>query len=108
MVCLQGKIISQVARKSVSHSTVERFLYLYYTTGEVKSTQQKHDPDRMLDDFEQLTVLQSFLNKSGIYLREVQEEVYDATGKWVSCATMCRTVKRIGLTRQKMKRVAIG
>ena len=61
-----------------------------------------------MDDFEQLTVLQSFLNKPGIYLREVQEELYDATGKWASCATICRTAKRIGLTRQKMKRVAIG
>ena len=109
MVCLQGKTISQVAREMyVSHSTVERFLHLYYTTGEVKATQQKHGPDRLLDDFEQLTVLQSFLSKPGIYLKEVQEELYDATGKWASCATICRTVQRIGLTRQKMKRVAIG
>ena len=76
------EIISQMAREMyVSHSTVERFLHLYYTTGEVKSIQQKHGPDRMLDDFEQLIVLQSFLSKPGIYLREVQEELYDATGK---------------------------
>lgn len=109
MVCLQGKTISQVAREMyVSHSTVERFLHLYCTTGEVKATQQKHGPDRLLDDFEQLTVLQSFLNKPGIYLKEVQEKLYDATGKWASCATICCTVKRIGLTRQKMKQVAIG
>ena len=109
MVTLQGKPISQVAREMyVSHSTVERFLHRYHTTGEVRATQQKHGPDRLLDDFEQLTVLQSFLNKPGIYLREVQEELYDATGKWASCATIYRTVKRIGLTRQKMKRVAIG
>ena len=64
----------------------------------MKPTQQKHGPDRMLDDFEQLTVLQSFLNKPGIYLREVQEELYNATGKWTSCATICGTVKCIGLT----------
>ena len=38
----------------------------------------------------------------------MQEELYDATGKWMSCATICRTVKHIGLTWQKMKRVAIG
>ena len=109
MVSLQGKTISQVAREMyASHSTVERFLHLYHTTGEVRAAQQKHGPDRLLDDFEQLTVLQSFLNKPGIYLREVQEELFDATGKWASCATICRTVKCIGLTRQKMERVAIG
>ena len=55
---------------------------------------------------EQLTVLWSFLNKPSIYLREVQEELYDGTAK--SCATICRTVKHIGLTQQKMKHVAIG
>ena len=80
--CKARKTISQVAREMyVSHSTIERFLHLYYITGEVKSTQQKCGPDRMLDDFEQLTVLQSFLNKPGIYLREVQEKLYDATGE---------------------------
>ena len=55
MVYLQRKTISQVAREMyVSHSSVERYLHQYYTTGEVKSTQLKHGPDRMLDDFEQL------------------------------------------------------
>ena len=64
MVCLQGKTISQVAREMyVSHSTVERFLHLYHTTGEVRATQQKHGPDRLLDDFEQLTVLQSLTSQ---------------------------------------------
>ena len=57
--------------------------------------QQKHGTDRQLDDFEQLTVLQSFLDKPGIYLREVQEELYDTTGKWASCATICRTVLNV-------------
>jgi len=39
-------------------------------------------------------------------LNEIQEELLDATGTWVSCATVCRTA-RLGLTRQKMKKVAI-
>ena len=69
MVTLQGKPISQVAREMyVSHSTVERLLRRYHTTGDVRATQQKHGPDRLLDDFEQLTVLQSFLNKPGNFI----------------------------------------
>lgn len=87
MVYLQGKTLSHVVREMyVSRSTVETFT-------------QKHGPDIMLDDFEQLTVF----NKPGICLRKVHEELYDATGKWASCATVCHTVKRIGLTLQKMK-----
>ena len=93
MVCLQGKTIRQVSEDLyVSHSTVE---------------QTRHGPKRRLSEFEELTVLQSFLNNPGIYLREVQTELYDITGSWVDCATLCRTAERLGLTRQKMKRVAI-
>ena len=96
MVYLQGKTISQVAREMcVSHSSVERFLHLYRSTGEVGSM---HGPERMLDQIEEHTILQSLLN---IYLREVQEKLYEVTGKWASCATVCRTVKHLGLTRQK-------
>lgn len=108
MVCLQGKPQSQVAKEMyVSQSSVERFVHLYQTTGDVKPKEQKHGPDRMLNDLEELTILQSLLNKPGIYLREVQEDLWNSTGKWASCATICRTVKRLGLTRQKMKKVAI-
>ena len=53
-------------------------------------------------------MLQSFLNSPGIYLREVQEELFDVTGTWVSCSTICRTAKRLGLTRQKMKSMQSG
>ena len=42
-----------------------------------------------------------------MYLRVIQQELYDVTGSWYSCATICRTAKRLGLSRQKMKRVAV-
>ena len=106
-VCLQGKTIEQVAHDTyVSHSSVERFVHLFHTTGDVTSLQQKHGPNRKLSEFEELTVLQSFLNKPGIYLSEVQEDLFDITGTWVDIATICRTAKRLGLRRQKMKKVA--
>jgi len=94
MVCLQGKTIQEVSRDTyVSHSTVERLLHLYRTTGDVRSLQDKRGPERKLSEFEELTVLQSFLNNPGIYLNEVQEELLDVTGTWVSCATVCRTAQ---------------
>ena len=83
MVCLQGKTIRQVTEDLyVSHSTVERTVHLYQTTGDVVSVQTRHGPGRKLSEFEELTVLQSFLNNPGIYLREVQEELYDITESW--------------------------
>ena len=82
-------------------------MHKYETTGDVKSVQEKHGPDHKLSDQEELIVLQLFLDKPGIYLREVQHELYDATGTWVDCSTLCRTAQRLGLTRQKMRKVAI-
>ena len=62
-VCLQGKTIQQVAcDMHVSHSSVEWFAHLFRTSGDVMSLQQKYGPDRKLSEFEELTVLQSFLN----------------------------------------------
>ena len=62
MVCLQGKTIRQVYEDLyVSHSTVERVVHLYHTTGDVESIQTWHGPKRRLSEFEELTVLQSFL-----------------------------------------------
>lgn len=106
--CLQGKPIRDVAKDNhIGHSTVERVVHLYKTTGEVKSIQTKHGPERKLSEQEELIVLQLFLDSPGIYLREVQQELQDRTGNWVDCSTICRTAQRLGLTRQKMKKVAI-
>lgn len=108
MVCLQGKTIQEVSRdRYVSHSTVDRLVHLYQTTGDVRSLQDKHSPERKLSEFEELTVLQSFLNNPGVHLNEVQQELLDITGTWISLATICKTAHRLGLTRQKMKKIAI-
>ena len=106
--CLRGLSVRTVARQNyVSPSTVERLVHRYKRTGDVRSVQEKHGPDTKLSEQEELIVLQLFLDKPGIYLREVQQELCDATGTWVDCSTLCRTAKRLGLTRQKMKQVAI-
>ena len=108
MMCFQGKTIAKVARNLfVSHSTIERVIHLYRTTGEVAYSQEKHGPYRILSEAEDLTLLQLFLNNPGIFLREVQEELAHASGKWADYSTICRSAKRLGLTRQKMKKIAI-
>ena len=91
----------------MSHSTVNWLVHLYRTTGDVKSLQDKHGPEGKLNEFEKLTVLQSFLNNPGIHLNEVQQELLDITRTWVSLATICKTAHRLGLTTQKMKKIAI-
>ena len=107
LVCLQGKTIAQAAKDLyVSQSTEERIVHLYRTTGDVVSVQETYGPPRKLSEFEELTVLESFFKYPGIYLREVQELIR-LTGTTVDCSTICRTAKRLGLTRQKMRKIAV-
>ena len=74
-----------VARDNyVGKSTVERLVNRYRRTGDVVSVQDKHGPSHKLSDQEELIVLQLFLDKPGIYLREVQQELLDITGTWIA------------------------
>lgn len=51
--------------------------------------------------------MQSVLHQPGIYLHEVQNQLYCATGKLVHVSTICRTLSQLGLTRQKMRVIAL-
>ena len=86
----------------MSEQSVRRYVELYHSTGDVDSVKQKHGPDCLLTEFEQLNVLQSIIAKPNIYLSELQEHLYDATGTWVSFSTIRRTVHQFNFTRKKL------
>ena len=71
-------------------------------TGEVNAELQRHGPSRKLSDFEELILVNLVLERPGIYLHELQCELVMITGTEVSCS-----VKRLGLTRQKIHHVAL-
>ena len=90
----------------MSERSVRRYVELYHSTCDVEGVKQKHGPDCLLTEFEQLNVLQSLIAKPNIYLSELQEHLYDATGTWVSFSTICRTVHRLSFTRKKLTTIA--
>ena len=97
--CLQGKPIRDVAKNNhIGHSTVERLVSLYKRTGEVRSIQEKHGPERKLSEQEEFIVLQLFLDSPGIYLREVQLELHDKvtwpeTSEYCCALQLCNTLR---------------
>ena len=93
-------------RLYVSESTVRRIVVLFRRYGDIEPKEQRHGPHRMLSDFELVTVLQILLEQPGTYLRELQERLLEK-GSLISLPTLCRTAKRLGLTRQVMRRVMI-
>ena len=54
----------------------------------------------------QLTILHAALKRPGIYLRELQTEVFVLTGVEVSVSSLCTFLKESNFTRQRMWIVA--
>ena len=59
-----------------------------------------------MSEFEEITILETLLSTPSMYLREIQQKLLHITGSRYDCATICRTIKRLGMTRQKMCLVA--
>ena len=45
--------------------------------------------------------------KPGIYLQELQQELYSRTLHLVDASTICRTMHHIGMTRQAIRHIAL-
>ena len=104
---LQNRSARYIGRSlSISERTVNRIVSKFTRFGDIAPQRQQHGPSSLLSDFEKVTVLQSLLEQPGIYLREVQEELF-SIGSVVSLSTICRTAKRLGLSRQRLKRIAM-
>ena len=91
----------------VSVKTVKRISDLFIRSGGVSPAKHRHGPCRKLSEQEQLTVLDCLLAKPGIYLEEVQLDLFEKTGTWISKSTICREAKRMGLTRKKIGKIAL-
>ena len=90
---------------SVSDRTVRRLISLFNRTGDVKPQSRRNSPDYVMQDFEQLSLV-LILEHPGIYLHEIQEKLLQM-GIDVSLSNICRTFKRMGVTRQAMLHIAL-
>ena len=91
----------------VSTRSVRRYLTLFEETGDVSPAIQQHGPPRTLDAFEEISLIQSLLNKPEMYLEELRQELIQITGADVCVSTICKTLKRLGFSRKKMRQVAL-
>ena len=73
----------------------------------IDPTEQRHGPERTLDAFAEMTLVQAVLNKPNVYLDELQSDLHASTGITVSLSTICRTFQRLGFTRKKLRHVVL-
>ena len=86
---------------------MRRYTSQFYASGSVSPTQYHHGPDKLLDEFEQVTVMQCLLDNPSMYLTELRDALFEASGRDVHLSTICRTVHRLGFTRQKLRKIVL-
>ena len=63
--------------------------------------------EEKLDDHMELLILGLILANLSLYLSEVCKKVEDLSGIPVSQSTICRLLKKYGLTRKKVRQIAL-
>ena len=100
----------KVADLCVDVATVHRTIKLFESTGCVRRTrsrQRSHNPCMKLSKSVQLAVLHFVLDRPGIYLWEIQQELKFMFNLDVCPATLCRFLKQSNFSRKKMQLVAL-
>ena len=104
---VQKKSPASVSRQlCVSVKSVKRHQKLFWLTGDVAPKIQRHRPQLLLGDFEQLTLLRLIAENPRIYLSELQDKLFNIVGVLVSVPTICKTLKVMGCCRRVISYVA--
>jgi len=89
-------------------STVQRTVDRFMQTGDVqKRSYPQNFGNAKLIDIGKYLILDWVIEKPGIYLGELKEELLQATGIDISESTICRYLRKWGFTRQKLSLRAI-
>jgi transposase len=92
-------------RFSVSKSYVQKLVAQKRAEGHVLPRKQGGSLSSVMEHKTQLMAI--FEKQTDATLAEYCEQLFDATGLWVSQSTMCRTLQRLNLVRKK-KRSALA
>ena len=108
---VQDLTFRQIAKKlCIGFGTVARIWDLFQLTGNV-SVQSPFDNNRMhlrvLDEYHELLIIGIILECPTVYLHELRVVIQKATNVDVSIPTLCRLLKRYGMTRKKIQRIAL-
>ena len=91
----------------VSERSARRYVSKFQLTGDVEPVAYRHGPPKLLGDLEQLVLLRLVVERPGIYLHEVQAKLLAMYGVTVCAATICRTLKFMGCTRQVIQHIPV-
>ena len=88
---------------NVSSHTDTRYVNLFQETGYVVPAQCRYGPYPLMGSYEQIVLLRLIMEYPGIYVSEIQVKLFEMFGVDVSAPTICRTLKAMGCSRQKIQ-----
>ena len=92
----------------IDKSTVSRIRQRFLTTGTLKkNTYPKDKAYRKLTPTAQMLILHIVVEKPGILLHEIQNQLLEVLLLEVDISTICRFLHKSGFTRQKLRYVAL-
>ena len=95
-------------RLNIAPSTVHAIYKLFEEKGDVAANKQPSRPhSRRLDVHQEVLILSMIMECPTMYLHELCREVDKVSQVTVSEATVCRVLRRNGLTRKKVRQVAL-
>ena len=107
-VVLNFKYETIASNLNVDKATVWRIVKLFNQTGHVnKRAYPRKQCFRKLTEPLELMILHSVLSSPGVYLREIQNELWEITGAEVSASYICGFLHRVGFSRQRIRYVAL-
>ena len=92
---------------NVSSHTVTRYVNLFQPTGDLVPAKRHYGPYPLMGSCEEIVLLKLILEYPEIYLCKIQVKLFDMFGVDVSARTLCRTLKAMGCSRQKIQYIAL-
>ena len=103
-----NKTVTEVCRDlNVSRSFVQNMSRRFNATGDFSRSRRRRGPGTLLNKYEEFLLFEIFLDHPTTYLHEAADHLENQTGRSISISAVMRTMRRYGLSRQKVKQVAI-
>ena len=91
---------------NVSTATAQRVYVKFEHTGHVDHVSSDRRATRKFDEHQELYIIGVILQEPSLYLGELCQQIHDDIGIEVSPATVCKLLKRYGMSRKKIRQVA--
>ena len=90
------------SRRLCRNLSVQRYIALFDSTGSVAPKEHRIGPESVLTELKLLTRLQAVIHNLSMFLRKMQQYLHTHAGMQVHVSTICRALKQLGFTQQKV------